>query len=42
MASRLLRGTETSDELTARADVALYAAKNSGRNRVLDAEHLPA
>jgi len=30
-------GDETSDELTARADTALYAAKNSGRNQVMDA-----
>jgi diguanylate cyclase (GGDEF)-like protein len=34
-------GTETSDELTARADVALYAAKNAGRNQVAHAERLP-
>jgi PleD family two-component response regulator len=34
-------GTETSDELTARADTALYAAKNAGRNQVADAGRLP-
>ncbi|WP_369793956.1 GGDEF domain-containing protein [Actinoplanes sp. SE50/110] len=27
-------GTETSDELTARADAALYEAKHAGRNRI--------
>lgn len=31
-------GSETSDELTARADAALYGAKNAGRNRVAEAD----
>jgi len=31
-------GTETSDELTARADAALYQAKNAGRDRVVEAD----
>ncbi|GIF17036.1 GGDEF domain-containing protein [Actinoplanes teichomyceticus] len=30
-------GTETSDELTARADAALYEAKNAGRDRIVAA-----
>jgi diguanylate cyclase (GGDEF)-like protein len=30
-------GAETSDELTARADIALYAAKSAGRNQVSEA-----
>jgi diguanylate cyclase (GGDEF)-like protein len=30
-------GTETSDELTARADTALYTAKNAGRNQIAEA-----
>ena len=36
-------GTETSDELVARADTGLYAAKENGRNRIeLAAEREPA
>ena len=36
-------GSETSDELTARADAALYVAKNAGRNRVASAgQDVPA
>ena len=35
-------GAETSDELTARADAALYQAKNGGRNRCVEAEPVPA
>ncbi|WP_244876661.1 GGDEF domain-containing protein [Winogradskya consettensis] len=34
-------GTETSDQLIARADLALYAAKNAGRDRICDAAALP-
>jgi diguanylate cyclase (GGDEF)-like protein len=34
-------GTETSDELTARADTALYRAKDAGRNQIAEAEHEP-
>ncbi|GAA0461443.1 hypothetical protein Ade02nite_15970 [Paractinoplanes deccanensis] len=30
-------GTETADEITARADAALYGAKNAGRDRIHDA-----
>jgi GGDEF domain-containing protein len=32
------KGTETSEELTARADAALYLAKNAGRNQIAEAE----
>lgn len=32
-------GAETSDEVTARADAALYRAKNAGRNRIAEAGH---
>ncbi|WP_083972517.1 GGDEF domain-containing protein [Actinoplanes awajinensis] len=32
---------ETSDELTARADTALYQAKNAGRNQIAEAVHEP-
>jgi diguanylate cyclase (GGDEF)-like protein len=35
-------GIETSDDLTARADAALYQAKNAGRNRIVEATHGPA
>ena len=35
-------GAETSDELTARADAALYRAKNAGRNQIADAETVTA
>jgi diguanylate cyclase (GGDEF)-like protein len=31
-------GTETSDELTARADAALYRAKDAGRDRIVEAD----
>ena len=34
-------GTETSDELVARADRALYEAKNAGRDCVIDAPEEP-
>jgi diguanylate cyclase (GGDEF)-like protein len=34
-------GAETSDELTARADTALYRAKNAGRNQVAEAGQEP-
>lgn len=34
-------GIETSDNLTARADAALYQAKNAGRNRIVEATHEP-
>ncbi|GID94668.1 hypothetical protein Adi01nite_40800 [Amorphoplanes digitatis] len=35
-------GAETSDELTARADAALYRAKDSGRDGIAEAEARPA
>ncbi|MET8152554.1 GGDEF domain-containing protein [Actinoplanes sp. NPDC049668] len=35
-------GAETSDELTARADAALYRAKDTGRDRLAEAEARPA
>jgi diguanylate cyclase (GGDEF)-like protein len=35
-------GTETSDELTSRADIALYRAKSAGRNQIADADQEPA
>lgn len=36
-------GTETAEDLTARADAALYEAKNAGRNRIHEAaERVPA
>jgi diguanylate cyclase len=38
----LWNGAETSDDLTARADAALYQAKNSGRNKIVEATHQPA
>jgi diguanylate cyclase len=34
-------GSETSEELTARADVALYQAKNAGRDRIAVGDHQP-
>jgi diguanylate cyclase (GGDEF)-like protein len=37
----LWNGTETSDDLTARADTALYQAKNAGRNQIVEAAHQP-
>jgi PleD family two-component response regulator len=33
----LWNGAETSDALTARADKALYEAKDAGRNRIVEA-----
>jgi PleD family two-component response regulator len=38
----VLTGGESSDELVARADAALYAAKRAGRNRVAIATGEPA
>jgi PleD family two-component response regulator len=35
-------GAETSDELTARADAALYRAKSAGRDQIAEAEAEPA
>lgn len=35
-------GAETSDDLTARADTALYQAKNAGRDQIVEATHQPA
>jgi diguanylate cyclase (GGDEF)-like protein len=37
----LWNGAETSDDLTARADTALYQAKNAGRNQIAEATHQP-
>jgi predicted signal transduction protein with EAL and GGDEF domain len=37
----LWHGAETSDQLVARADKALYRAKQAGRNQVLAAEPAP-
>jgi diguanylate cyclase (GGDEF)-like protein len=38
----LWNGNETSDDLTARADTALYQAKNAGRNQIIEATRQPA
>jgi diguanylate cyclase (GGDEF)-like protein len=35
-------GAETSDDLTARADTALYQAKDAGRNQIVEATHQAA
>ena len=35
----LWNGAETAEELTARADTALYQAKNAGRDRIVEAAH---